>query len=660
MRKVGNDIALTLADCEKSGMTLNIWENILKRGQCVSITKGGNGRVAEVSYNSLPEKWKTALKGVYGDVWQYVDGLVLQNALESRLQGVKSEVKEGLEQYRTTLGVGLPTKVIDQYKRDSQWLDLMLEAKRMPLRKCKETFTATYSEILIYISSNAARMDLGLPTTRVRLTQKVIKYSNDGYKALISKKYGNENSLKLCDAAKDWLIAKYSSERLRIPELAHQFSIECKKRGWEVVSETRIFQVLMLPENKQKWSLGRYGDKTWARDYEHTFSGSAASCREAMWCSDGTKLNFFYQSAEADKVADQDMYIVVDAYSEVILGWEIGGENHLTQFKAYKKALEFSGNKPYQVLYDKQGGHIGKAMQPFFDKLAKVHFPGIAYNSKGKPVESVIGRFQTQIMSKYWFFTGQNITAKSDESRTRLDYIHKNRALLPTLEEVIALIDLSIKTWNEAKHPRMNCSRIESYTTSSNPKSEKVDYLDMIELFWLTTDREITYRKEGLTLTLGQQEYKYEVIENGLPSLEFLTKYTMARFRVKYDPDDMSMIRLYLQEGDDLRYVATADSKRLVHRAVQDLEDGERGYIDQVISLRKSQKQFNKAAIEQAVKNSGYDVNTAILNQHVAGKKEAILSIMDELVDIGVMEAPVKRAAKRGYGSSGGTGKRLE
>ena len=52
------------------------------------------------------------------------------------------------------------------------------------------------------------------------------------------------------------------------------------------------------------------------------------------------------------------VYEVVDAYSEVLLGYYISDhENFEAQYNAYRMAVQVSGHKPYEIVHDNQGGH---------------------------------------------------------------------------------------------------------------------------------------------------------------------------------------------------------------------------------------------------------------------------------------------------------------
>lgn len=105
-------------------------------------------------------------------------------------------------------------------------------------------------------------------------------------------------------------------------------------------------------------------------------------------------------------------------------------------------------------------------------------------------------------MHKDWRFTGQNITTKKDTSRPNLERIEANKDKLYTLAELKAAYAAARKEWNESKHFATGMNRIEMYRNSVNPDTPTVGVLDMIEMFWVMTDKPSTYTDNGLKITI--------------------------------------------------------------------------------------------------------------------------------------------------------------
>lgn len=140
------------------------------------------------------------------------------------------------------------------------------------------------------------------------------------------------------------------------------------------------------------------------------------------------------------------------------------------------------------------------------------------------------------------------------------------------------------------------------YQTSVNPQTETVNALDMIELFWITTDKPSTFTSKGITIEVNKQKYTYEVLDaNKQPDLDFRETNTLRQFYVMYDPLDMSMVRLYIKDKSGLRFVANAHPYVEIHRAIQEQEKGEMSFIQNMrieTNQRRIQRQIKTAELE--------------------------------------------------------------
>jgi len=68
------------------------------------------------------------------------------------------------------------------------------------------------------------------------------------------------------------------------------------------------------------------------------------------------------------------------------------------------------------------------------------------------------------------------------------------------------------------------------YQNSVNPDTTAVDQLDMIEMFWLTTQKPATFTASGITIEVDTKKYTYEVLgTDKMPDLEFRKKHTFRQ-----------------------------------------------------------------------------------------------------------------------------------
>lgn len=84
-----------------------------------------------------------------------------------------------------------------------------------------------------------------------------------------------------------------------------------------------------------------------------------------------------------------DVYEVMDACSEMFLGYSFGAENFLTQYEAYRMALETWKVKPYEIVTDNQGGTRSRKHRPFSRRYATCTRPPCLITARVKPSKAL-------------------------------------------------------------------------------------------------------------------------------------------------------------------------------------------------------------------------------------------------------------------------------
>ena len=594
-----------------------------------------------IKYEDLKPKYKDKVVAKFGNPYTYA-------AEKSIKQYLKDDYNARMYyiQYRLDSNEGIPAGSIDMYTKCAELLNLLVEITAKNGKKKLKTIAPDKKTFWEMVCSYIEKENLDLPSSYKRLLEKVSVYKiltedkQPNYACLIKdSRLGNCNAEKINEEAADWLVAQYSMPTTLLLYLFADYNIEAKKRGWKELKHVNtIYQFLHKEEIQQQWFLGRYGEYKYKEKYGYALKTILPTLRDSLWYGDGTKLNYFY--LDANKAAAKlIVYEVIDVYSECLLGYSVGlSENYELQYYAYKMAIQFAGQKPYEIRYDNQGGHK-KIKDDFLSKLSKVGFNCQPYNGKSKTIESIFGRFQSQFLRRDWNFTGQNITAKKLESSANRQFITQHAKHLPNKEEVIKMYEARRNEWNNAKHPKHNCSRLELYLNSQNPKAQPVDYLEMVEMFWLSNRGKkgngITYYTHGITLTLDKVDYEYEVLKDGNPDFEFRRKYIDAKFVIKFDPSDLSHIRLYKQTENGLQFINIAEPRIQVHRATQDHEEGEKARISSLINFRNKEVEYAETETRKRAARTG----VSILNQVMPSfaevlKQESLMTNEDEEFDV--------------------------
>lgn len=564
---------------------------------------GGEGTQALYVWSSIPEKYRRRFVATYGDPEEK-----MREAMTKASIKIDAKAREYYEAYTYMDKDGqerhLTEKMIEEYTINASVLG---ELEKMAARRqaIRSSLNAPMSGAwdLILDSSERMRESYGhtLPGTLARLKTRLKAWKADGYQSVVSGKLGNSSALKITG---DFLKLIVALKRSKVPvytdaQLFEKANEIAEERGWKPIrSLSGMKKWLNSPSVEPLWYDAVYGEQAARQHYGRKHKTALPTRRDTLWYGDGTKLNLYYRD-EQGKVRTTQVYEVIDAMSEVLLGYCISDtEDYEAQYHAYRMAIQKSGHKPYEIVYDNQGGHKKLDSDGFIGKICRVHRPTQPYNGESKTIESVFGRFQAQVLHKDWRFTGQNVTAKKASSRPNVEFIEANKDSLYTLEELKDAYAAARKEWNEGVHPATGERRIDMYEKSVNEETQEVTLHDMVDMFWVFTKRMATFTDQGLQVTIKGEKRQYEVCSSpGVPDHEWRRKHTYERFIVAYDPYDFASIRLYTKGTDgSLRFERTAEPYILIHRALQDQQG-----TDDAKFIRQEQEANLQDRIERTV-----------------------------------------------------------
>lgn len=564
---------------------------------------GGEGTQALYVWSSIPEKYRRRFVATYGDPEEK-----MREAMTKASIKIDAKARDYYEAYTYMDKDGqerhLTEKMIEEYTINASVLG---ELEKMAARRqaIRSSLNAPMSGAwdLILDSSERMRESYGhtLPGTLARLKTRLKAWKADGYQSVVSGKLGNSSALKITG---DFLKLIVALKRSKVPvytdaQLFEKANEIAEERGWKPIrSLSGMKKWLNSPAVEPLWYDAVYGEQAARQRYGRKHKTALPTRRDTLWYGDGTKLNLYYRD-EQGKVRTTQVYEVIDAMSEVLLGYCISDtEDYEAQYHAYRMAIQKSGHKPYEIVYDNQGGHKKLDSDGFIGKICRVHRPTQPYNGESKTIESVFGRFQAQVLHKDWRFTGQNVTAKKASSRPNVEFIEANKDSLYTLEELKDAYAAARKEWNEGVHPATGERRIDMYEKSVNEETQEVTLHDMVDMFWVFTKRMATFTDQGLQVTVKGEKRQYEVCSSpGVPDHEWRRKHTYERFIVAYDPYDFASIRLYTKGTDgSLRFERTAEPYILIHRALQDQQG-----TDDAKFIRQEQEANLQDRIERTV-----------------------------------------------------------
>ena len=576
------------------------------RGNIASVRRGGGeGGQALYAWSSLPKKYRTRFVEKYGDPEEKMKEAMVKETV--KMDSAARAWYEGYTYEKNGRAEHLTDKLIEEYTLNASVIGelLKLMAKRKSICHSLNAGAAGIWEV-VFQSSERMHEQYGhtLPASEPRLKSKINAFRKRGYAALISRKIGNRNTVKITREFGRMLIAL---KRSRVPVYTDSMLFEEANRraveyGWKPLKSMRgMVAWLNRPDVAPLWWDAVHGEQAARLKFGRKHKTVLPTKRDALWYGDGTKLNLYYRDAKG-QVRTTQVYEVVDAMSEVLLGYHISdSENFEAQYHAFRMAIETSGHKPYEIAHDNQGGHKklnktekkdGEKTKGFLDRICHVHRATMPYNGSSKTIESIFGRFQQQVLSRYNNFTGQNVTAKKEKSRPNMEMVEANKDRLPTLDELKVIYAEARKTWNEMPLPGIGERRIDVYNNSVNEETEEVGKYELEDMFWLMSRKPVTFTDQGISLTIDGRRYCWEVFdEDGQPDFAWRREHTWEKFHVRFDPDDMTSVVLYrIDSAGDLRRDRVARPYLEIHRALQDQSAEEKTMIHASIDALKQDR----------------------------------------------------------------------
>lgn len=595
---------LTRSDDGEAVVSKSNYDKLVCRGRINVLRPGkGLGSYALIEYRSLPERFRLRFEAKYGNPEKIMKR-------EKAALPTDSEAQRFYHEHLLPNGEHLPEEKQAEYTLNARALNALLEMLRTQKamrRACNNNTPVIWSNI--FASAEELRDAYGhtLPKSEARLRDKLRQYAKEGYACLVSGKFCNSNTLKITKAAGRQIVAL---RRCRVPvyttkQLFEEFNRIAERRGWKpLASQTSLVQYLERPEVKPLWYDAVYGELAAKQLYARRNKTEMPTMRDSLWYGDGTKLNLFYKAVENGRavIRTVQVYEVIDAYSETLLGYSISAsENFDAQFAAFRMAIETSGHKPYEIVTDNQGGQRSEIAKRFFASICRVNRPTAPYNAPSKSIESVFGRFQKQVLHADWRFTGGNISSK-EAWRINREFIEANKESLYTYEEMVVAYAAARSQWNAMAHYRTGIAHEEMYRTSINPETEQVTNLDMLDLFWLTTEQPSLFTADGITIQYRGRKYTYEVLTaDGRPDYAWRRENTGREFFVRFDPQTMDRAMLYTKTPMGLRYETVAYPYLSIRRNIQEQQDKDVELIrlnDEANKRERVRRQIDAHALE--------------------------------------------------------------
>ena len=602
------------------------FKKLCSRGKLVkSKTAGGLDTTAWLSVYDLPVHRGVDFKQVCFKNLGDPKKIVVRNILENYMVP-DPDAARFYSEHRKPNGKPLS----DEDKAEKTTNAIVLNAIQMvfndPKRSFKRGLSSQEKWTEVSKSVNAlstTKWQCSLPGNWRRLKAKYEDYLRNGYEVFLHKGEGQKNAIKIKGEIADFLLAQYCLPIKRsIPEVMEFYDKEAIKREWPTLTEQAVHNFLNQPENERIWTLARHGLQAYNKKYKHTITRDKSNWfPNAFWVIDGTKLDWIHLWDEASNKLGAKLKIDLcfDVYSEKIIGYDLSfTESYLEHFKTIKMAVNEAQCRPYYINYDNQGGHKTERMQTVYNSLVAKN-KGFHHANKARehsnPAEQLIGRFQKQVITKFWFSDGQNITVKRDDSKMNVDFIAENKDFIKTVDQLKKAWEAAVYIWNNKKNPHFNATRNEVYNHEMQMK-EPLTLWEIMDKMWLEeSKRLVTYKSSGLKINIAGQDYEFEVLDaDGKIDTNFRYENVGRKFKVRYDPEFLDgYVQLYQKdEKDGYVWVANAQPKQKVQNIPALMKEGDKEKALAAMEVRKVELERTKKELKALEDRTGINRQTLI------------------------------------------------
>lgn len=532
----------------------------------VTIKDPSDRRRVLIRYESLPDKYKAAIREQLGDP----AALLATERLEAERQMLttaRSRLSGCWAPEAEEHGQIAASEAFD--KTDPHYTRLVIELATASAvcrfyneLKPSQTHKYGYKDkkaLLAAIHEDEAvkglLADTALPfhTDNIRRFRDRFKWHKErGWQGLVSRRYGNQNSLKIRDEAHKAFIRQVYGRpnNFDYVQTADYVNRARHLYGWPELSPGAVREYLESEPGAMMAAMaGRNEYQQWRSMFDPSISRNRPSKPGYMWVLDATDIELFYQ-APGKKWGRWSCCMVIDAYNDTVLGLSVNQRENVAMItRAIRMAMEITGMMPWEIKSDR---FSLKQLEPLYYAIARHVSPSEAGNARDKVIESFFNRFKEHYLKPFNNWSGSNITARLSKSQANREYLNKIKKDFPDAEGCALQIIEAVERSNGRIFEKEGKSRLEQWQQACIEHKEKIRPLTpqaRLDIFGRDSKYEYTYTAaKGIEMTLEGEKRQYKIWDKGRVE-EYMALVGRGDLKVRYLPEDLSMIRVFGPNG---------------------------------------------------------------------------------------------------------------
>lgn len=533
-----NDILyISYSELCKSGVSENtIRKAKLRKTSGWSFIKDpADSRKLLIEYEPLNDRYKEMIKDKYGDPYLKASAEIIEPLLTNDPADV-----EIIRHYILPSGKYLPDEEQDRYINACQYLNLL---NRMRPKQIKEIGIPNTKKFYNAISFMIKENTIPLPKSYNKLRVKVREYKEHGAECVVSGKYGNNNKRKVYSKQETIINQIWARTGFSAPQTAEEYNEIAIQNGWETVCSATILNYVTA--NKLQLMPVRKGEKEYQDNIDFVTKRKRPHAPMIRLEGDGTPYELYYQK-DGKHWHRKSVYVVIDAFNDTVLGYAVGDvENSELALAAWEKALQNCGLiTPYEIKTDNFGrGALKKHL-----KWVTTNFsPGQPKRSRDRLMESVFGRLnKSKYMKRQLNFAGHNITAK--DTGVNRERLQKAKKYFPDEETLLDQLEYIFQEWNKDNYGKKTISRYQELKQAEQAITKTIDLKSYLKAFGKIHSHKNTLNRLGLNPRINGEEIRYMNFDQE----DFYIENFGKQFNILYNPNDLSKILAYTDEGDEI------------------------------------------------------------------------------------------------------------
>ena len=576
---------------ESGVLTESNYRNLTQRGDIDVARRGCRGTSALVAYESMPERFKSKVKGLVGDVY----ASARRNAVEDLVEH-SAETSAYFESYKTADGKYLPEERRREYYANAIVLEACgrLATNRQAKRRALGGKRQRVWEELARMAQELDRQKYphSLPANARSLERKWKLYQKSGLESLVHATYrtGQKNAVKVESKEQESIMAMLISDPRNFDneQTARAYNTMAKTMGWATISASTVG--VWRDKLDSVVYARRRGTGAYRNSKAMQVRRSLPETALTYWTMDGWDAELLYQKkGEKGTTYHHRLTVVVvlDTCCKYPVGYAIGDHESPALIKAAlrnaaRHTQELFGHM-YKTLQLQSDNYQIKHLTPLYSRVAGKVTPAEHGNAKAKIIEPWFRYFNKKYCQTQWNWSGFGVTSRK-ELQPNGDYLNKYKHSFPTEEEAYGQLSAMI----EAERAELR----EKYMTMCDhtPEDRKMvmSREDYLAAFGERTGRKNLMQGSGLKVTIGGQLMTYDCFDP-----EF-RKWASTRWSVVYDPDNLKEAMAVNDDGT-LRFML--EEKYVQPMALADRDEGDWEQLQRVREFNRGEEERIKARI---------------------------------------------------------------